>query len=417
MVVMSRKKHSSVVAVHPDDLERQPPVMKPVASSQYRLTWVAFFLLGLSNSIVINVVTSSASEITTRFNIKKWIGIVSLAQGIASIIVQGLNVFLERVPPRVSAMVTLVGFIIGTGLMIIWSETSVIAVMLGIFVIGSAAAFGEISMLCSLRAFPVSMVGAWSSGSGGAGLAGSMLFLLLLRVLKLRLPVVFALMTPFLVMFGLAFTLADRNKKSFSTRSQSTSSSSSSGIEPVSCHKWSRSLALVYSHMVNIFLQNFMSYLMTALMAHTSGTMWKKGAGVGPLQNWMESSAFELLNVSFQIGAFLARSSRPLFAIHRFTILSVLQAINFALYITHLHHRVMPLPAEMLLMLWMGALNGAAYVNIFYDISKEAHNPIPIADRHFCIVIVGTCSSVAVVVQAAVQMAAPAIFPIFNHLD
>ena len=68
----------------------------------------------------------------------------------------------------------------------------------------------------------------------------------------------------------------------------------------------------------------------------------------------------------------MSRSSLKIFKINRVEILTVLQAVNFVFWIMQAEYRFTNIWVQFVLMVYVGLLGGASYVNIFYHL---LHSP------------------------------------------
>ncbi|KAH0812387.1 hypothetical protein GEV33_010404 [Tenebrio molitor] len=84
------------------------------------------------------------------------------------------------------------------------------------------------------------------------------------------------------------------------------------------------------------------------------------------------SDQYRWLQVVYQVGVFLSRSSVNFFHIKHIWLMSVLQAVNVVIFTTEVIYYYVPYFWIMVVLtLWEGLLGGAAYVNTFYRISTE----------------------------------------------
>lgn len=75
-------------------------------------------------------------------------------------------------------------------------------------------AFGEGVILGYLKSFPSNLVGGWSSGTGLAGIAGSLIFIAL-NSLKVSLTITFGILIPLEFLYLFAFLWYDRKKATY----------------------------------------------------------------------------------------------------------------------------------------------------------------------------------------------------------
>lgn len=88
---------------------------------------------------------------------------------------------------------------------------------------------------------------------------------------------------------------------------------------------------------------------------------------------WIDHDAqYRWLQVDYQIGVFISRSSVTLFTINKIWLLVVFQFINLGIVLTEVLTFFSPtIWIIFVLVFWEGLLGGSAFVNAFYRMSKE----------------------------------------------
>lgn len=101
---------------------------------------------------------------------------------------------------------------------------------------------------------------------------------------------------------------------------------------------------------------------------------------------WIDTKTqYHWLQVDYQVGVFLSRSSVNLIKINKIWLIAVLQFINVVFIVTEVITFISPsILIVFALVFWEGLLGGAAYVNTYYRMSKE----IPEDRRDFALGIV-----------------------------
>lgn len=83
-------------------------------------------------------------------------------------------------------------------------------------------------------------------------------------------------------------------------------------------------------------------------------------------KEWLEKNAFILLSLCYQIGVFISRSSLSLFTIRKVWYLTYAQILNFILFFTIALYKWLPTYLQLPLMIWVGLMGGASYVNCYF---------------------------------------------------
>lgn len=109
---------------------------------------------------------------------------------------------------------------------------------------------------------------------------------------------------------------------------------------------------------------------------------------------WLDhKSQYRWLQVDYQIGVFISRSSVNLVTINRVWIMAVLQLFNVFFFLGEVVWFFTPsIWIIFAIVLWEGLLGGGAYVNTFYRMSKE----VPMSQRTFALGVVPVADAIGI---------------------
>jgi battenin len=145
--------------------------------------WFCFWILGSLNNFAYVVILCGAKSLATNdfTGAKSLIGVVNWALVAIGVFARtGNALYLINLTARKRTSFTCIGFFVGMLLLVLSPQTgSFWVAIVGIVIIGGACSFGESVILGYLKSFPVSLTGAWSSGTGMAGIGGSLWYLAL----------------------------------------------------------------------------------------------------------------------------------------------------------------------------------------------------------------------------------------------
>ncbi|XP_078332911.1 battenin-like isoform X1 [Crassostrea virginica] len=364
--------------------------------------WIGLFLLGSINNLPYVIVTSAAKTIADSFDKRNDVGVVFGANVALSVIVKAINgLFLLKVPYWIRYVVNALLMVIGL-IGVAFAFDFWFAIVC-IVVVGSSAAFGENVALGYLRLFPSKSVNAWSSGTGMAGILGSAIYIIFgcsigesnkTSQLKTLTKYAFLLTLPAVLVYLIAYFIiikapkpddtAHKSQPSIQKPSdeeekpllQDTDIAETSGAVPVEsvCQRLRRCWGLVWWLSINLCAVYLFEYVAQGCAAKVRPkTEYNKGC----------PELFAALSFCYQAGVFVSRSSVQMFQIKRVEILSLLQLINMVLWIFDVHYKFIPVYLLPALMIYVGLLGGASYVNIFYLLLHE--DKYPEEDREFCI--------------------------------
>lgn len=114
-----------------------------------------------------------------------------------------------------------------------------------------------------------------------------------------------------------------------------------------------------------------------------------------PNIKWLDHPAqYRWLQVTYQVGVFVSRSSLNCFETNQIWIMSILQFVN-VLYFTFqaIYMTVPTILIIFVIVFWEGLLGGCCYVNTYNSIAKD----VPIRYRSFCMGLTTTGMSLGVV--------------------
>lgn len=109
---------------------------------------------------------------------------------------------------------------------------------------------------------------------------------------------------------------------------------------------------------------------------------------------WLsQKDIYRWLQVDYQIGVFISRSSVNLVSIDKIWLMAVFQFVNVVYFLFEIFYFFTPnIWIIFAIVLWEGLLGGGAYVNTFYKISKDIHP----ARREFSLALTSMSDSVGI---------------------
>uniref|UniRef100_A0A3Q3VW41 Battenin n=1 Tax=Mola mola TaxID=94237 RepID=A0A3Q3VW41_MOLML len=246
------------------------------------------------------------------------------------------------------------------------------AVWMSILVIFASisSGLGELSFL-ALTVFFSDVLGGWGSGTGGAGVAGALLYSGLTQAgLLPRVTLLIMLVVPF--SDGQTSGLLTFTEKLHIIK----------GLL-----KFVFPLALVYfaEYFINQGLMELL-YFPKFFLSH--------------------AEQYRRYQTLYQVGVLVSRSSLCCVKIRKLWVLSLLQVVNAVLLLFAVGYQFLPSAwVVFIIILYEGLLGGAAYVNTFYFISKESED----REREFSMAAASVGDSVGI------ALAGLAAFPVHTY--
>jgi battenin len=305
------------------------------------------------------------------------------------------------------------------------SNSAIAVKLFGVVVASLSSGGGELSFLGLTHYYGHFSLAAWGSGTGGAGLVGAGLYVLLTT--SIGFSVAHSLLASaflpaiMLISFFLILPHGPLNKAKHSdysivpeedrdfmedtnsTRSLSPSlagsgsSSSSTTIQaPSVLSKMRRAKALFFPYMLPLLLVYIAEY---SINQGVAVTLFFPIAST-PFHELRDFYPF--YNLLYQIGVFIARSSTPFIRMRHLYVPSFLQVANLAILTSQAMFDWIPsVYLVFVIIFWEGLLGGAVYVNTFAEILEN----VPEEDREFSLGATSVSDSGGICIASFIGMA------------
>lgn len=368
---------------------------------------VAFWILGLCNNYGYVVMLSAAHDILAdKFGHKEdnqrnategvrmcntvSTGAILLADILPSLAIKIIAPFL---PFFVHARLATCVLFSAAGFLVVSLSTTEWLAILGVVLTSLSSGLGEVTLLSYSNQFAKNVISTWSSGTGGAGIIGAGSYAGLAMVLKPETTLLVMLVVPCLQ----AVTFWCILKHPSHTRIPITKNGidSQEQIIKVPRKTFRDKISLVpglLKYMIPLGLVYLFEYFINQ--------------GLYELIQfddiWLSyKDQYRWLQVDYQIGVFISRSSVNLITINKIWIMSVLQFVNVIILLFEAIYFYIPkIWIVFLIVLWEGLLGGGAYVNTFYRMSTE----IPKADRESSMGITTMADSIGITLAGWLSM-------------
>ncbi|CAF1095095.1 unnamed protein product, partial [Didymodactylos carnosus] len=254
-------------------------------------------------------------------------------------------------------------------------------------------------------------VSAWSSGTGAAGLLGSLSYAGMTTLLHIspQTTMLILLFIPVLevisyFMIGASSAAAKHSHYEAvigKSKQQTNSEQGSEGEEeedetkivtPLSPRRKLDLIKPLLKYMIPLTLVYFAEYLINQGLYEL---IFFRNVYIGK-ELVKHDEQYRWFSVDYQLGVFISRSSVSLFRVKYLFILPIIQFINLILFFLCVF-RTAHIPSIWLvfaLVLWEGLIGGCAYVNTFYKITNE----IPERDREFSMGVASIGDSVGITI-------------------
>ncbi|CAD6445175.1 3bd73db5-ff9e-43b1-9d60-34538f75ab5e [Sclerotinia trifoliorum] len=388
---------------------------------------MAFWLFGLINNVLYVIILSAALDLVGP-SIPK--SVVLLADVMPSFVTKLIApYFIHKIPYWIRILI-FCGLSSGGMLLIALTPTdkSVSTKLFGVILASLSSGGGELSFLGLTHYYGHFSLAAWGSGTGGAGLAGAGLYVLLTTIigLSVKTSLLASAFLPCIMLLSFFVILPRGPLKRASIRkdynslpgedslngpltasdiedlpadsaavsllapgpaitSEAYSSHSPRPSSPTLSHDSSKSTFLYNFHRASSL---FFPYMLPLLLVYIAE--YTINQGVSPTLLYLTPSPgnpfstyrsfYPTYGFIYQLGVFISRSSTPFYRIHNLYLPSFLQIANLFLLISQaLWFWIPSVYIIFIIIFWEGLLGGAVYVNTFAEIMEKVDE----ADREF----------------------------------
>ncbi|KAG4029326.1 hypothetical protein MFRU_016g00800 [Monilinia fructicola] len=410
---------------------------------------IAFWLFGLINNVLYVIILSAALDLVGP-SIPK--SVVLLADVLPSFVTKLVApYFIHKVPYWIRILI-FCGLSSGGMLLIAVTpaDKSVSTKLFGVVLASLSSGGGELSFLGLTHYYGHFSLAAWGSGTGGAGLAGAGLYVLLTTIigLSVKTSLLASAFLPCIMLLSF-FVILPREplrraslQKDYHTIPGEESlhqpltnadiedlpadsaaasllapgpaiaseaytshsphpSSSISHHSPTSkspfLHNLHRASSLFFPYMLPLLLVYIAEYTINQGVSPT--LLFLTPSPGNPFSTYR--SFYPVYGFIYQLGVFISRSSTPFYRIHNLYLPSFLQIANLLLLISQaLWFWIPSVWIIFLIVFWEGLLGGAVYVNTFAEIMER----VPEKDREFSLGATSVSDSGGICVAGFVGM-------------
>ena len=411
--------------------------------------WSSFWTLGTINNFAYVVILCASANLADSFNDGKLTGFVTWANVAVGIGVRTLNMYFLHVPANTRFFCVTFAFLAGYATLATSVYFNFWISIFAIIAIGGACSFGESLLLGYMKNYPPHITGGWSSGTGAAGVGGSLYYLLFWIALHDNLKmnctdtlfVIFASLLPLTLLYLVVFmygptrpigmkggcTCADRNAtvesessevegKNDQLLSATPLSATPLSATPLSatplltkespsdetyCARICRLGSAVASISIQLLLVYFFEYVISVAFAIHAPSFELNG-------QWWCGNGYTVLQFCYQSGVLMSRSSLSFLRVKRIGVITSLQGLNFIGWFLNAKYHFLPIWMQTIFMVWVGCMGGAMYVNVFANLVDT--KTIKDKDRELSINLVAMAMNGGIVLSAIFQILADNTF-------
>lgn len=356
--------------------------------------FASFWIFGLVNNVLYVVILSAAIDLVGTKTPK---AIVLMADVLPSFICKLTAPFyIQDIPYSVRIWVLVILSSIGMLITALFHSTFMI--LLGIALASASSGFGELTFLQLTHFYKEISIHGWSSGTGGAGLVGALVFMLLTTVLGVSPKVTLLLFSLAPLNFlGTYFYLLPPHSRDSEYEMLDEPTSETPFIVPQNnfCSTITRIKPYIIPYMGPLFTVYMAEYIINQGI---SPTLLFPIDHI-PFAHYRD--AYVTYSTFYQLGVFISRSSGSFVRFDFLFLPSILQTVNLILCIFQSLYMWIPnIYLIFALIFYEGLLGGISYVNTYRQLSERT-SPM---EREFAMGCVGMSDSGGIVVAALASM-------------
>ncbi|XP_055704501.1 battenin [Phlebotomus papatasi] len=396
---------------------------------------VAYWILGLCNNYGYVVMLSAAHDILAKFDENPHdepnhefkrecnyisTGAILLADIIPALCIKFSGPFL---PFFVHIRVIVCCGLAAAGFLLVGYATVEWVAIVGVVCTSLASGLGELTFLAYSSKYNKNVVSTWSSGTGGAGIIGALSYAGLTNLgLDTTQTLLVMLIVP--AAEAIAFwiilrhnhqaaavtngcdnpvTVSDSNSNFQNVQDSKHDSQEDVEKTQVSPYDEEDTPLIGFKQKIR-YVPKMFKYMIPLTLVYLFEYFINQGLfelvyfpGI-----WLDhANQYRWLQVDYQIGVFISRSSVNIISFKRVWIMAVLQLINVVIFLFEVFYSFSPsIWLIFAFVFWEGLLGGGAYVNTFYRMSKE----LPPNRKAFAISITAVSDSVGIALAGLVAI-------------
>lgn len=290
--------------------------------------------------------------------------------------------------------ITVSCFIAALGFAAVAFATEEWQALAGVALTSLASGLGEPTFLAYSAYFNKNVISTWSSGTGGAGIVGSLAYIVLRDLAHLSNQQTLLVMISVPAIEMITFFGLLRNPSGYVVENNTKNPEEANLDLPPMTKPMEKIL----------YVKHLLHYMMPLALVYFFEYFINQGLfelAYFP-DIWLTiSQQYQWYQVTYQIGVFISRSSVNIVHIKHIWIMAVLQGLNVIFFTFEAVYMFTPNIWILLgIILFEGLLGGGAYVNTFYRMSKE----VPANRREFSMGVVTLSDSVGITLAGFAAM-------------
>jgi len=353
-----------------------------------------YFVLGVINNSGYTMINTAAQGLSRKFNKANLMGTIQLSLSIFSALLRVFNSqYLLRIKHFNKIATVVLIWVVGYALFYLSfqiddNDVGFLIMILATLLIGNFASVANVTAVGFMKTFPARVVTGFSSGTGFAGIVGSGV-VVLTKAVKLQFEYVCLAFIPISIMYLVIFRTIQAQKIHKPGEADNTLQDSA-GNQNMTWDNIKASFRHVSSPIINLSLVYYFEYACLASFIDRANP-FSESADVP----FVEKYAVPCLNLTYQVGVFISRSSLPVVKIERITLITIGQFIVYLIFFSVAIWKWLNVYQQIPIMFVCGLFGGGSFVNCYYMLMKN--DTIDKSVREVAIGVMGILNEVGVI--------------------
>lgn len=399
---------------------------------------IGFFILGLTNNFGYVVMLAAAFDLLKSNHVTQDRNIsdgnstsycnphststILLADTIPSLLIKLSYPFLLL---RIAAShkCLAIAFLSGASFLVTGFAGNETVIFIGVILASTSAGLGESTYLTNIPLYGDVSLSGWSMGTGASGLLGAMAYAVMRMLLSIKVIMIILLVIPLSMLLAYFCVIVPTDDQIDTTTQSTTTGSTESNPDEderdslLSGRTGERNYGTSeigetpgesdFNFKAKLrSMPGLAKYFFPLLLVYFAEYFINQGLYeliYFPEVSYLDHAAqYSWFQVSYQLGVLISRSSLDLFKIKNLWTMSVLQALNALLFLSHAA-KLIHIPGfhiTILLIIYEGLLGGFTYINTYHRLKNE----LPRERREFSMGVVTIADSIGIVTAGLIAL-------------
>jgi len=275
-----------------------------------------------------------------------------------------------------------IGMTVASFIIVARAETELVAAI-GVALTSLASGLGETTLISYMVNYERNVITSWSSGTGAAGMLGSLTYAGLTGFLNISPSITLYLMLSVPSLMAISFWVILEHPKKIENQTIHQTTLDSSVKTQSFCGKI-KYIPELFTFMVPLGLVYFFEYLINQGLFEL---VYFNNIGL------TYAEQYRWYQVLYQMGVFISRTSVNLFPIDKIWILTILQGFNVVYFLAETLYSFTPnIYVIFAIITFEGLLGGGAYANTYHKVMKK----VPKEQQEFSMAMTSLSDSIGI---------------------